>query len=84
MEPADIEGLKVADAKSSAKVLKDILGGRDIGPGKDIVVLNASAAIIAGGLVKNFPSAIKLAEASIADGRALRCLEKLVEISNKV
>jgi anthranilate phosphoribosyltransferase len=84
MEPADIEGLKVADAKSSARVLADILGGRDIGPGKDIVVLNASAAIIAGGLVKNFPSAIKLAEASIADGRALRCLEKLVEISNKV
>jgi anthranilate phosphoribosyltransferase len=82
--PADIEGLKVADAKSSAKILKDILSGGDTGPGKDIVVLNASAAIIAGGLAKNFPSAIKLAEASIADGRALQCLEKLVEVSNKV
>ncbi len=84
IEPADIEGLKVDDAKGSARILMDILSGRDTGPGRDIVVLNASAAIIAGGLAGNFPSAIRLAHASIADGRALQCLEKLVEMSNKV
>ncbi len=84
IEPADIEGLKVDDAKGSARILMDILSGRLTGPGRDIVVLNASAAIIAGGLAGNFPSAIRLAHASIADGRALQCLEKLVEISNKV
>ncbi len=84
IEPADIEGLKVDDAKGSARILMDILSGRLTGPGRDIVVLNASAAIIAGGLAGNFPSAIRLAHASIADGRALQCLEKLVKISNKV
>ncbi len=84
IEPADIEGLKVDDAKGSARILMDILSGRLTGPGRDIVVLNASAAIIAGGLAGNFPSAIRLAHASIADGRALQCLEKLVEMSNKV
>ena len=83
IEPADIGGLKVADAKASAKVLRDILSGRQTGPGRDIVVLNASAAIIAGGLAENFGSAMILADASIREGGALSCLEKLIEVSNK-
>jgi anthranilate phosphoribosyltransferase len=83
IEPADMESLKVADAKASAKVLRDILSGRQTGPGRDIVVLNASAAIIAGGLAGNFGSAMILADASISDGNALNCLEKLIDVSNK-
>jgi len=79
---ADIEDLRVSDAKTSAKVLRGILSGKETGPRKDIVVLNAAAAIIAGGLAEDFASAIKLAEASVSEGRALACLEKLIEISN--
>jgi anthranilate phosphoribosyltransferase len=80
---ADIDGLKVDDAAASAKILKDILTGKEVGAGKDMVVLNASAAIIAGGLAEDFASAIKLAQASISNGGALACLEKLIEVSNK-
>jgi len=83
IEPADIEGLKVADAKASARVLKDILSDRQTGPGRDIVVLNAAAAIVAGGLSGNFGSAMILADASIKNGSALNCLEKLIAVSNK-
>jgi len=83
IEPADIDDLIVADAAASAKIIKDILAGEETGIGKDIVVLNASAAIIAGGLAEDFASAIKLAEASISDGNASVCLEKLIEVSNK-
>ncbi len=79
---ADIEDLRVSDAKTSAKVLRDILSGKERGPRKDIVVLNAAAAIIAGGLSDEFSEAIKLAETSVSDGRAVACLEKLIEISN--
>jgi anthranilate phosphoribosyltransferase len=83
LERADIEGLKVADAKASARVLRDILSGKQTGPGRDIVALNASAAIIAGGLAGNFGSAMILADASIRNGNALNCLEKLIDVSNK-
>lgn len=83
IEPADIEKLKVEDAQTSARIVKDILSGREVGSGKDIVVLNASAAIIAGGLAEDFASAIKLAQASIENGGAQDCLEKLKENSNK-
>ncbi|KPK44183.1 MAG: hypothetical protein AMJ65_03765 [Phycisphaerae bacterium SG8_4] len=83
IEKADIEKLKVGDARASAKIVKDILSGKETGSAKDIVVLNASAAIIAGGLVEDFVSALKLAEASISDGSAQDCLAKLIEVSNK-
>jgi anthranilate phosphoribosyltransferase len=83
IEPADVDKLKVSDAQASAKIVTDILSGKEKGSGKDIVVLNASAAIIAGGLVEDFASAARLAEASISDGSAQDCLEKLIEVSNK-
>ncbi|UCE99978.1 MAG: anthranilate phosphoribosyltransferase [Planctomycetota bacterium] len=79
---AGVDDLKVTDAKTSAEVLRDILTGAEAGPRKDIVILNAAAAIIAGALADDFESAIKLAEASISDGRAPACLEKLIEVSN--
>jgi anthranilate phosphoribosyltransferase len=80
---ANVDQLKVADAKTNAKVIRDILTGKEKGPRKDIVILNAAAAIIVAGLADDFGSAIKLANASVSDGRALACLEKLIEISNK-
>jgi anthranilate phosphoribosyltransferase len=81
---AGVDQLMVADAKTSAKVLRDILTGKEKGPRKDIVILNAAAAIIAAGLVDDFGPAMRLADASVSNGRALACLEKLVEISNRV
>ncbi len=83
IERADLEGLKVADAGASAKIVRNILSNKQTGPGRDIVVLNASAAIIAGGLAGNFGSAMILADASIRNGNALNCLEKLIDVSNK-
>jgi len=80
---ANVEQLKVIDARASAKVLRDILSGEETGPRKDIVVLNAAAAIIAGNLADGFESALGLAEDSVSSGKALGCLEKLIEISNK-
>ena len=82
-KPADIDSLKVTDAKTSAGMIRDILTSKETGAGKDIVVLNSAAAIIAGGLADDFAAAIELADTSIRDGKALDCLEKLVEISNR-
>ena len=80
--PDDIEQLKVTDAKTSANVLMKILSGKERGPRKDIVILNAAAAIIVGDLADDFKSAIKTAENSVNSGKALACLEKLIEVSN--
>jgi len=80
---AGIDELKVTDVKTSAKTLRDILSGKESGPRKDIVILNAAAAIIAGSLADDFEPATRKANASVNDGKALACLEKLIEVSNK-
>jgi len=80
---AGIDELKVTDVKTSAKILRDILSGKESGPRKDIVILNAAAAIIAGNLADDFQSAIEMANNAVNDGKALACLEKLIEVSNK-
>jgi anthranilate phosphoribosyltransferase len=79
----DIEQLKGCDAASNARFVTDILAGKDKGPRRDIVILNAAAAIIAADLAQNFNSAIALAADSIDNSRALTCLQKLIEVSNR-
>jgi len=78
----DFENLKGGDALANAKILKDILSGKGSGPKKDIVVLNAAAAIIVAGLADDFKNAVELADNSISRGSADAALEKLVEVSN--
>lgn len=77
-----VDELKGGDAKTNAAIIRDILGGKETGPRKDIVILYAAAAIIVADLEDDFESAIKLAEGSIRDGKAPACLEKLIEVSN--
>lgn len=81
---ASIDALGSGDAIANAAVIRDILAGKDKGPRRDIVVLNAAAATIVAELADGFEQAIGLAEASIDEGKALHCLEKLIEVSNAV
>jgi anthranilate phosphoribosyltransferase len=80
---ASLDALESGDAIANAAVVRDILSGRDKSPRRDIVVLNAAAAIVVAERADSFAEAIPLAQASIDNGEALRCLEKLIEISNK-
>jgi anthranilate phosphoribosyltransferase len=82
MPLADFEDLKGGDAEGNAAIVRDILTGKETGVKKDIVVLNAAAAIIVAGKAEDFPAAIKLAETAISSGRAASALEKMIEISN--
>jgi anthranilate phosphoribosyltransferase len=78
----DFENLKGGDAENNAAIIKDILAGQEKGPKKDIVVINAAAAIIVAGLADDFKSAVDLADNAIQDGGAITALKKLIEISN--
>ena len=80
---ASIDQLGSGDAITNAALIRHILSGKEQGPRRDIVVLNAAAAIIVAGLVNDFQQAIPLAEYSIDDGKAMNCLETLIEVSNK-
>jgi anthranilate phosphoribosyltransferase len=87
-EAAGLKRAKLADLKGgepaeNAAKLRAILAGEK-GPLRDIVLLNAAAALIVAGKAKDLPSGIELATSSIASGAAKRALEKLVAITNQV
>ncbi len=80
-EFADLEQIKGGDAAMNADITRKILAGEK-SPCRDIVCLNAAAAIIAGGKAKDMAEGWKLAQQSIDAGNARTVLSRLVEISN--
>jgi len=82
IETADSDELKGGDTETNAEIIRNVINGKDKGPKKDIVVLNAAAAIVTAQLAKDFNDAITKANASIANGAAADCLKKLIEVSN--
>lgn len=83
MATASFEDLKGADAETNAGIVRDIINGKETGAKKDIVVLNAAAAIIVAGNAENFEEAIDKANESIASGKAGNALEMLVKLTNE-
>ena len=81
---ASIDELGSGDAIANAAIIRDILSGKDKGPRRLIVAINAAAAILVAGLAEDFLEAIPLAECVIDEGKAQSCLDKVIEISNKV
>jgi len=81
MERARPDALKGGTAEENAKILTDILAGEK-SPRRDIVLLNAAAAIAAGGRADSLEEGLEKARASIDSGKALQALEHLVKVSN--
>lgn len=79
---AEMGDLLVEGPQESAAVLRSILGGEG-GPKRDIVLLNAAAAIYVGGRAQSLEEGIDLAAQSIDSGKAAEALQKLIDISNQ-
>ncbi|MDD1694978.1 MAG: anthranilate phosphoribosyltransferase [Methanoregula sp.] len=76
--PAQLPDLVGGDAATNACIVREILGG-ERGAGRDIVLMNAGAAIYVGGLARDLRDGIARAGASIDSGNALARLDALVE-----
>jgi anthranilate phosphoribosyltransferase len=79
---ADREDLVGGDAHLNADQARRVLAGEH-GPHRDIIGLNAGAALIAAGLADDLPSGMEAALASIDSGAAVAALAKLVEVSQR-
>jgi len=78
-EPSDLKG---GDVSLNAKIILEILDGCP-GPKRDIVVLNAAAALFAADKTASIKEGIALAEKSIDSKKALEKLNLLREFSKK-
>jgi anthranilate phosphoribosyltransferase len=78
---ATLAQLKGGDAQANAAAIRDVLGGEP-GPFRDIVLLNAAAALIVGGKAASLREGVERASRSIDTGAAAQALDKLVAITN--
>jgi len=72
----DADALRGGAPEENARKLVGILEGEQ-GPARDIVVLNAAAAIAAGELVETLSEAVQIAAESIDSGKAMGKLEEI-------
>lgn len=78
---APLEALKGGDAAQNAAILRGVLEGKP-GPARDVVLLNAAPAIVAGDVAVDWREGIEFAAKSIDSGAALAKLDELVKVSH--
>lgn len=78
-----LDALVVDSAEASLRMILDVLEGRP-GPARDIVSLNAGAAIYAADLAPDWAEGIERANAVIESGAARRKLDELVQLTRQL
>ena len=80
---ATIAELIGGDREENARIICAILDG-EAGPRRDIVLMNAAAALVAGGKARDLKDGVGLAVHAIDSGAARRKLEALVSLSRRL
>jgi anthranilate phosphoribosyltransferase len=75
------ESLRGGDAAKNASIVRAVLSG-DAGPQRDVVLLNAGAALFVAGQAETVKDGIATAAAAIDSGGALAVLNELIAVSN--
>jgi anthranilate phosphoribosyltransferase len=80
---ANIADLLGGDAPTNAAILRGVLDGSVNSAKRDVVVLNAAAALLAAGAVADIPTGIARAREVIESGAALAKLDALIAYTNE-
>ncbi len=78
MQIADIEGIRVDGVEQSLAMIHSVFD-KQPGPARDIVCLNAGAAIYVSGLADSHHQGVEMAAKVLDDGSASEVLKKLIE-----
>ncbi|MBT3172518.1 MAG: anthranilate phosphoribosyltransferase, partial [Rhodospirillaceae bacterium] len=79
---AKLDDIKGGDADANAKIMAAMLDGTP-GPVRDIVLLNAAAALIVAGKVETLSDGVRTAGEAVDSGAARATLDKLIDITNR-
>ena len=78
-EPADLLG---GNPEENAQITRNILNGEK-GPKRNVVLINAAAALVAAGQAEDLKQGIRIAETAIDDGGAAKKMEALIKYSQE-
>ena len=82
IEAMPLDGLKGGDAEVNAEVIRNVLAGTRRDAARQLVLVNAAAALHVGGLASNVEEGMKLAEQSIDSGAANEKLDHLIRFTS--
>jgi anthranilate phosphoribosyltransferase len=83
MPRASIADLRGGDREQNAQIIRALLDGEP-GPRRDIVLMNAAAALVAGGRARDLKEGVALAGRSIDGGAARDKLQTLISLSQRL
>jgi anthranilate phosphoribosyltransferase len=75
--------LQGGDRQENAEIIRRVLAGV-AGPRRDIVLMNAAAALVAGARARDLKEGVSLAGRSVDSGAAAAKLEALVTLSQRL
>jgi anthranilate phosphoribosyltransferase len=78
------DGLLGGDAHLNARILRDVLSGAETGAAREVVLLNAGAAIYVSGRTKTIEEGVRRAEESVGSGAALGALEGFIHTTRRI
>lgn len=81
LERAPIEEIAGGDATTNAKIIREIVSGKK-SPCRDVVLLNAAAAVVAAGMADHLAKALPIVSHSIDSGAAASKLDALARFTN--
>jgi len=79
-----IDDIAPGDPKYNAKTVREVFEGKERGPKRDVVVLNAAGAFVVAEKVPNLREGVEYAQKIIDEGKAAKKLDELVEVSQKL
>ena len=79
-----IDDIAPGDPKYNAKTVREVFEGKERGPKRDVVVLNAAGAFVVAEKVPNLKEGVEYAQKIIDEGKAAKKLDELVEVSQKL
>src|SRR3954470_583447 len=83
LTPATLQEISGGDAAQNAAIIRAVLAGEK-SPRRDVVLLNAAAALVAAGKADHIAGAVPLAQRSIDSGAATAKLDALVRFSSSL
>lgn len=78
---ASLENISGGDAEANAAIIREVLAGKK-SPRRDVVLLNAAAALVAAGRTEHLGDALPMAAQSIDSGAAAAKLDALVQFTS--
>ena len=83
LKRGNLDEIRITSPEESARLIEQILVGKNQGTARDVALLNSAAALVVGGVAKDLQSGLEKAAEAVDRGKALEKLKALVHFTRQ-